>query len=55
MISGFHSPASDKDSFDFSGELSEGAESTEDEENKNKIVDGEFIPAAHDHWRFYCT
>lgn len=35
--------------FDFSGELSEGAESPEGEENKNKGVDGEFISAAHDY------
>lgn len=31
----------------FSGELSEGAESPEAEEKKNKGVDGEFAPAAH--------
>ena len=35
--------------FDFSGELSKGAESPEAEENKNNSVDGEFISAARDY------
>lgn len=32
----------------FSGELSEGADSPEAEENKDKAVEGEFVPAVID-------